>query len=722
MVSRIEKKLSPKDAAARLEEVLPALRARAGTSPGAHGTEHYLFEKLLSGLADAIRLTGNSRITLTYAEWALVANARDTGKRTSSKNVERIFSKWADAFDGFAPAADVLFVIQRPGKRGPKLDPGRAGGEVIFWTGSDRQQFVRAPQRPGEVPLLTEVGQLVEAARLREALGASRFAYLNEVRQRIGEKASKVLGAAIERLERRLVTEHSRRVAAYFVTAFLAVCLVGGGAAVASHQAAKERLLRTLNKYTITTAAICDGDRPVVMVSFAAPSLSPPFVIIRNDEIVGEITNSTPDGSYRYVDRTVSMQRSYAYRVGKKIWGVGAPAATAPVSAQTPNCRPADNKPPEVSEISVSKNPALIGQPVALSVNAHDYDDDPLTYYWSIPSAGVARYGTSSEEFKFTTPGYQAASVTVGDGFAPGVTRSVNLGVAAINDANRLPVIRKLFVGPRIVHPNEQVRVAVAAHDPDGGSLQYAWDYEDGSSRGLNDIFATTTYTTPGTYRISVRAIDEALAESQKQREVLVSTSAPAGPRCKWLTAAPSLWPPTSAPVSLQVVLEDGSPRPTSVTWDFGDGSAPGLGELTARHTYLRAGVYQVIAEIEGARNSDVCYVELNVGKEMPPNKPLRNSGITDPESGSPDTTFLITAQPPIEALRSGGITGYRFTFEDSIHGVQLQTKWQPTPIYRIRLRPGSWSVTYEVRYADDRGTAVYSVGDIPVSEARRSQ
>jgi hypothetical protein len=717
VVSRTDRKLSPKDAAARLEEALPALRTRAGTSSAAHGTEHYLFEKLVSGLTDAIRLAGSTRITLTYAEWALVANARKTGKRTSSKNVERIFSKWADAFDGFSSAEGVLFAIQRPGKRGPKLDPGRAGAEVIFWTEDDRQQSVRAPQRPTEIPLLTEVHELVEAARLRELLAPSRLEYLNEVRQRIGVKASKLLGEVIERVERRLATEHSRRVAAYFVTAFLTVCLIGGGVAVAAHRAARERLLHTLNKYTIAAAAVCDGDIPTVVISFAAPSLPPPFLVIRNDEIVGKITASVANGSYRYVDRTVSMQRSYAYRVGKKVWDLGAPAVTPPVSAQTPNCRPSDNQPPEVSEIAVSMNPAVIGRPVMLSVSAHDYDNESLRYYWSIPSVGVARYGNNAEEFTFTHAGYQTAIVTVSDGFAPGVSRSINLGVAAPGNSNRLPVIRKLFVGPRIVHPNEQVRAAVAAHDPDGGSLQYAWDYEDGSGRGLDDIFGTTSYPTPGTYRIGVRAIDEALAESQEEREVRVAASVPAGPRCKWITAAPSLWPPISMPVSLRVLLEDGSPRPTHVTWDFGDGSPPVSGGLSALRTYRRAGVYQVIAEIDNAQNSDVCYVELNVGTGMPPNQPIRNSGITEPASGSPDTTFVITAQPPVEAHLTGEIKGYRFTFDDSVHGIQLQTRWQATPIYRIQLRPGSWSVTYEVRYAGDRGTAVYSVGDIPVSE-----
>ena len=718
MGPRVEqRKLSPKDAAARFEAIFEGLRAQARTSPEAHGVEHYLFERLLTGIAEAIRSTGVARISLSYAEWALLANARGSGKQTSAKNVKRIFSKWAEDFDGFAPADGVAFAVHRPGKRGTRIEPGRAGGVVTFRTDEDREQLIRPPQHPSDIPLLREVRQLVEAARLREELAPSRLEYLNNIRLRINAKAAQAAARVLEKLERRLATEHARRVAAYFAAAVLTAVVLGGGVATAQYRAARERLIRTFEKFMISASGACTGPEATVAVSFAAQNTEPPYIVFRNDQAVGEITAASEQGTYYFLDRDVPLNRAYTYRVGKRVWGIGQPVMTTPVATHTPNCRPAGNLSPDVSEMTASLNPAVIREPVRFSVSATDYGRERLRYYWSIPSLGVWRWGSASETFTFDRPGYHDVMVKVDDGFEPAVIRNLYLGVAEPIAGNKPAVLRRLFVGPRHVRPDETVRLAAAAHDPEGSSMQYAWSFETGATKSLSDAYTTTSYTTAGTYRAQVRVIDSNLAETEGVGQITVSQSAPIGPRCKWISAVPSLWPPTAIPAELTIVLADGSPKPTQVIWDFGDGTEPSSGNLTVKHRYARAGTYSVVADVANDANNDVCTVQLNVGLPMPENKPSRHSGMTEPMSGTPATTFVITAQPPEESKLTGRIVAYRFTFFELFSKVQLRSEWQSSPVYRMKFQPGSWSVTYEVRYEGDRGTGVYSIGDIPVSK-----
>lgn len=71
---------------------------------------------------------------------------------------------------------------------------------------------------------------------------------------------------------------------------------------------------------------------------------------------------------------------------------------------------------PEIVFYAVTPASARVGETVWASVDAVDYDDDPMTYAWSSPSGEWSSPGQSSTEFTCTALGVVPLTITVDDG------------------------------------------------------------------------------------------------------------------------------------------------------------------------------------------------------------------------------------------------------------------------------------------------------------------
>ena len=142
---------------------------------------------------------------------------------------------------------------------------------------------------------------------------------------------------------------------------------------------------------------------------------------------------------------------------------------------------------------------------VNLSVSASDPDGDTLTYSWSqSPASPVGTFSSST----VTNPKWTAPAVTTDTTFqlrvivsdGKGGTVGGSVAVTVIAPANRPPTISQApQASPTSVTGSAPVQLSVAASDPDGDTLTYAWTQTPTSPAGTfnNASAANPTWTSP---------------------------------------------------------------------------------------------------------------------------------------------------------------------------------------------------------------------------------
>ena len=124
--------------------------------------------------------------------------------------------------------------------------------------------------------------------------------------------------------------------------------------------------------------------------------------------------------------------------------------------------------------------------------------------------------------------------------------------------------------------------------DPDGAIASYAWTYGDGgTATGANP--AAHTYSTAGTYTVTLTVTDDEGATGVATRDVTVAPPAPNQPPVAAFTATPA---------GLSVTVDgSGSSDPdgtvASYAWTFGDGGTA-TGPTPPAHAYAAEGTYTV--------------------------------------------------------------------------------------------------------------------------------
>jgi PKD repeat protein len=132
--------------------------------------------------------------------------------------------------------------------------------------------------------------------------------------------------------------------------------------------------------------------------------------------------------------------------------------------------------------------------------------------------------------------------------------------------------------------------------DPDGSIASYSWDFGDGSPAG-SGATPEHTYTTEGTYDVTLTVTDNLGRTGTKTVEVSVVNEAPVAE-----------FSATQSELSVSVdgtASEDPDGSIAAYAWDFGDGSND-TGP-TASHTYAAGGTYDVtltVTDNQGATDS----------------------------------------------------------------------------------------------------------------------
>ena len=170
------------------------------------------------------------------------------------------------------------------------------------------------------------------------------------------------------------------------------------------------------------------------------------------------------------------------------------------------------------------------------------------------------------------------------------------------------------FADPASGEAPLRVRFTSTAIDPDGGPLDYEWEFEDGTALSRN---VTRTFTEPGEYTATVTVTDD---EGDTASDTVTVTVTPRVNDAPTVEAGADV---TTGDAPLRVRFAstgddpDGRERDLEYAWDFGDGGTA-FGR-NAVHRYAEPGTYTAevtVTDPDGGTGSDE--VEITVTNSPP--------------------------------------------------------------------------------------------------------
>jgi len=700
-VGKNGQRLSREAAAKRLEEMSPQLRTRAGVVGARHGAHRYIFDLLLTSLAENLRRNGDAEVSLTYDEWTLLANGRGSGKSTSRGNVLRFFNGWKDDFRQSAIASDIEFQVFTPEGRGSKSSPGRAGARLKIAGGIEP-----ADSPAAELSIDKLLRQRRQEETIRAGLQDIHSEYLTAAE---AAGATKPLIARLRQQFARIDANVARTIAR--AVAIVVVILFLGGIGAERAIAKYRRDLAELRQKALQWMGFsmdprCQNGQPVVLLtlSFSQEDAAPPFILLRNDTEIARFTERTADNNYSYIDKTVEAGKTYAYRVAREMYLTHERAYSRPWQVTVPRCR-GQNHPPSVSNIRIAPNPARVGEPVRISVVATDAEADPLDYTWRIGHE-YSQDNAPVQTRSFAKPGFVDVSLGVQDGHDDYVSRVARIGVTD-GKARNSPPRASLLAAPDLARPGEWVTLIAVADDPDGDTLQFTWDPggpQSGSGDGTRES-AQYLYPEAGSMHPRVTVSDSSLAEVVATATLDISADAPPETaKCAGIDITPA-WPAGEHPYGVGPVGTtfhfmprfDGG-TPTSVSWTFGDGSplSHALPTASIAHRYGRAGIFWTYAVATFGQRKSACSVMVSVGTvPYTPEPEFGIRGTVVPAQGTTGTLFRFQAQPGRQLLGRR----YRWTFTNRFTNEQIVSAWGSEPSYAKQFpSDGAWAIECEVQ------------------------
>lgn len=153
--------------------------------------------------------------------------------------------------------------------------------------------------------------------------------------------------------------------------------------------------------------------------------------------------------------------------------------------------------------------------------------------------------------------------------------------------------------------------------DPEGGVLEYLWNFDDGLPviRGVSEI--EHTFTNAGTYNVTLTVVDESnqLDRATKAIVAMGEEGANEGSPVARIVASA-----TQGPAPFTVAFDAGNsvdPQggPLSFAWDFGDGSEQEVGEFVT-HTFTAARRYTVVlavSDVDGNQGATTIEILVTV-------------------------------------------------------------------------------------------------------------
>ncbi|MFH1748405.1 MAG: PKD domain-containing protein [Planctomycetota bacterium] len=264
-------------------------------------------------------------------------------------------------------------------------------------------------------------------------------------------------------------------------------------------------------------------------------------------------------------------------------------------------------------------------------------DTQGLDYAWDFGD-GSPPVLTSRTVHTYTDPGIYLASLTVTNRpYGKSATRTVEIRATGTTGGDQPPmaiiVVNKLFGPP----PLNVTFDATTSFDPEGGALDYVWDFDDNSALAYDLPVVEHEYTRSGTYYATLTVTDEAGQSDQATIALVVTgNGGPESPVAQIMASG------TQGPAPFTVTFDgtassDPNGSALSYAWDFGDGSPQVAGDVVD-HTYTEPRQYNVVLAVANTTGA-VGSTTIKITVTSP----------ADGQSGqpAPGTGDVVTEIPP---------------------------------------------------------------------------
>jgi PKD repeat protein len=272
---------------------------------------------------------------------------------------------------------------------------------------------------------------------------------------------------------------------------------------------------------------------------------------------------------------------------------------------------------------------------------------DTHTLQWNFGD-GTTQTGTLIPTHIYADNGIYTVTLTVTDN--DGATTTDNLVVTVNNIA---PTINNL-TGPVTLNEGQTATFSATATDPGTlDTLAYTWTFNDGTPT-VTGPSVTHTFSDNGSYPVVLTVTDKDGASTTQTLNVQVANVAPT------VDAGADKTSNEGQPIQLSGSYTDPGILDTqTISWNFGDGSAPTIGTLTPTHIYKDNGTYTIgltVTDKDGGRTTDTLVVTV---ANVAPTITNLTGPVTLNEGQS--ATFSATATDPgsIDTLT------YTWTFND---------------------------------------------------------
>ncbi|HSC03251.1 MAG TPA: PKD domain-containing protein [Solirubrobacteraceae bacterium] len=338
-------------------------------------------------------------------------------------------------------------------------------------------------------------------------------------------------------------------------------------------------------------------------------------------------------------------------------------------------------------EISVGASPtaALTASPAQLyddggpvsfdASGSSDAGGSITSYAWDFGDGATAQGQTASHSY--TTPGTYLVRLTVTDSL--GLLDTATEAVTVLDE----PPVAAFAVDAASPEAGQPVAFdGSSSSDSDGLVIAHIWDFGDGH-RAYGSK-PSHTFATPGTYTVTLTAVDNAWQRASINQQVTVLP----GPSARFTPPAGRTFDGASIRFDATSSTGGGSGAAiTSYAWSFGDG-ATGTGAAPS-HVYASAGSYKVkLTVTDGAGVSSITTQTVTV-LDQPPIAVFGSTRAV-PIPGQPVSFDGRASSDP-----DGTITSYAWDFGDGVIG----TGATPTHAY---ADPGTYTVRLTV--TDDAG------------------
>ena len=180
---------------------------------------------------------------------------------------------------------------------------------------------------------------------------------------------------------------------------------------------------------------------------------------------------------------------------------------------------------------------------------------------------------------------------------------------AVTMEAHEPPVIEEFSSDDTPITEGGEVGFNLDVNSTDEDSLQYEWDFDDGTTSQQDS--PTHVYDETGTYTVNVTVTDSADQSDSAETDIVVEEAPNEPPTIEEIVAPESLDVDETGTFAV-IATDDGPQNELTYTWDFDDGNTGE--EISTSHAFSTEGTYDVsvtVTDGEGESTTDDVIVQV---------------------------------------------------------------------------------------------------------------